>query len=105
QWRRLRRRLFLLCDRAGLARAFLLDRDRLFPIPNSFRARIFVAVLLEIFVEPATTIIAGGDAEFTVHFKIGARLKCADLFLARRENGERRRLHTTGRRFLKAARA
>ena len=72
-------------------------------VPNSFRARILVAVLGKIFLEPATAIAAGFDFEIAKHLIIGARLEVMDLVFALGQDRESRSLHSAHRRQLKTS--
>src|SRR5205814_7144967 len=94
--------LFLGSD-AGFAEATLLDRFRLGGFPNALRPRVFVAVLGEIFPEPAAPILPGFDLEVAKDFEERPRFELADFFFPLRQDRERRRLNAPDRRKLEAA--
>src|SRR5205823_12123261 len=96
RWR-LGRGLFLFRSDASFPETTVLDRVRLRLVPNSFRASILLAVLREIFLEPATAIAAGFDLEIAEHLIIRARLELVNLVLALGQDCERRRLHSAHR--------
>ena len=100
----MRRRFAFLGRDAGFSQATRLDFLRLGRFPNPFRPRVFVAVLGEIFAEPAAAISPRLDFEIAEDFEISARLEGADFFFALGQDRKRGRLHPAHGRKLETAR-
>ena len=94
QRRQLRGGLGLLGDHARLARA--PGADGLGPglVPQAEGSGVLVALgALELLVEPAPRVFAGGAAEARLQLPVVARLELADAVLALDHHRQRRRLH------------
>jgi len=102
--RKLRGGLRLLGGNARLSQAFRADGGGPFLLPQSLGSCLGILfVLLEVFVEPATGVLACRGGKRGVDFPIAACLETAYTILALDENCERRCLHTADRGLVKAA--
>ncbi len=98
QRRRLARGLLRFGDNPGFPLAARLDGIGLLKRPQPVGAGVRVGfVLLKILAPPAAAVVAGLDAEITIHFPVGFRHEGLDFFFPADEDGQRRRLHASRR--------
>src|SRR5205814_2887289 len=101
--RRLRGWLAFFGRDTGFSDTAVLDFVRGRLVPDPFRARVFVAVFSEIFLNPTAAISAGLNFEVAEDLIIITRLELVDLVFALGQNCEGRSLHASDRRQLETA--